>query len=499
MATVVIVMTMLMAAGLVYWHRRTLLYYLSANYMPRKIAAITPVAHTLDEHDQEEEGKGELHEGSDSDDGNGSHWSWSGSDSEAAGTYESSSYHSYASHETDSEQSHDWIDDGAMGTMSFLDPGMSFYHPAIFAIPDQYISDGSIFYMSMLQNDMALFMPDISVTEILPMQFAMDPSIYPGEYLPAVSRSNDDFSLPNPTDSLALGSLEQDGASIANGEWPWYNMPLTPSQMMDMPVDESSDDASETFADSSNNSDEDEHSSDSGSSEETNFELLRVTVIDGSLSEKNGTSISNLLPLPYHANIADGGDWVTAEGSFIRPVESMSNSAGLAIDTELPVFPNSEMVQEENSQYIVDIESIFHNGDGSLTTDDFMMHATRSTVGLYEVPSPGSCHSYYEFNYPASELHQYQLPHQAMEWHVYEDDSPTLNDAMLVPGVDPNTFPYVNYNIQQSNVDWYVDHNPSIHFSNHPLSMDACQYEDNFALNFGEEIIDTVNEFPHSS
>jgi hypothetical protein len=81
MATVVIVMTMLMAAGLVYWHRRTLLYYLSANYMPRKIAAIAPVAHTLDEHDRVEEENKALDADDqcdmDSDSKNGSQWSWS--------------------------------------------------------------------------------------------------------------------------------------------------------------------------------------------------------------------------------------------------------------------------------------------------------------------------------------------------------------------------------------------------------------------------------------
>eukprot|EP01033_Poteriospumella_lacustris_P002707 gene2708-1968_t len=51
MAVAVLFLVTTIALGLLYWHRRTLFYYLSANYLPRKIAAIAPAVHVPDNED----------------------------------------------------------------------------------------------------------------------------------------------------------------------------------------------------------------------------------------------------------------------------------------------------------------------------------------------------------------------------------------------------------------------------------------------------------------
>jgi hypothetical protein len=72
MAAFVLFLSMMIAVGLLYWHRRTLFYYLNAGYLPRKIALIAPSMHgnldtevdDADEHEEKENTSMSWDEGS---------------------------------------------------------------------------------------------------------------------------------------------------------------------------------------------------------------------------------------------------------------------------------------------------------------------------------------------------------------------------------------------------------------------------------------------------
>jgi hypothetical protein len=236
MATVVIVMTMLIAAGLIYWHRRTLFYYLSASYMPRKIAAIAPVAHTLDELDKEEEEE-KKDGGPDSDDENGSHWSWSGSDSESA--IESRDDSSKASHSTHmssavSEQSSIWQDDTARQMIA------SMLYPSMYDSPD-------VFELGMYGPNM-MFMPSLDFEEATEM---VDMTIPEMELNANLFQSMDSMDSPKNADIME----EKDMDFIDSFHQQMFGVPFSPSQMLHIPLDSRSDDYSGSSIDSTRDDD----------------------------------------------------------------------------------------------------------------------------------------------------------------------------------------------------------------------------------------------------